>query len=298
MTAGNMEEALRATGHVMAGVWSLHFCNIYDAVAGGLERNIEELKAGLNDDDLWDQEFLLQWLDEASAWLDYELINAVEHDKAGIPENYTGGLCYAGVDIARRRDLFVIWVDELIGDVAWCREIIARKRIKFAEQDELLDQVMRRYRIARVCMDQTGMGEKPVEDAQRRYGEYLVEGVLMTQPMKLHLATLGKQAFEDRKERIPMGDRDVRADLHSLKKIVTPAGNARFDAERTEGGHADRAWAKFLARYAQGSGYQPYAYHNASMAALAKDRRRGGDDDEDFRDVKATAGFRARTGAL
>lgn len=300
MTAGNLEAELRATGHVLAGVWSLHFCDIYDAVRGGLDRDVEELKAGLNDDDLWRQEFLLEWLDEASAWLDYELINAVEHEKAGRPEFYAGGLCYAGVDIARRRDLFVIWVDELIGDVAWCREIVARKRISFAEQDALLDSVFKRFRLARIVMDQTGMGEKPVEDAKRRYGEYMVEGLLFSQPIKLHLATLGKQAFQDRKTRIPMGDRDVRADLHSLKKMVTPAGNAVFDADRSEGGHADRAWAKFMATYAQGSGYQPYAYQRATAAALVEERRRGAgdDDDDDYREIRATAGFRARPGVL
>jgi phage FluMu gp28-like protein len=297
MTAGSLENELRETGHVDAGVWSLHFCNIYDAVAGGLDRNIDELKEGLNDDELWDQEFLLLWLDEATAWLDYDLINAAEHDKAGIPEQYAGGLCYAGVDIGRRRDLFVIWVDELIGDVAWCREIIARRRIKFAEQDALLDDVMRRYRIARLCMDQTGMGEKPVEDAQRRYGEYLVEGVLMTGPMKQHLATVGKQSFEDRKSRIPLGNRDVRGDLHSLKRIILPSGAHRFDADRSENGHADRAWAKFLATYAASSPYQPYAYHAATAAAIAEARRRGELEDE-AAPLGLGGGFRAHAGVI
>jgi hypothetical protein len=71
-------------------------------------------------------------------------------------------------------------------------------------------------------MDQTGMGEKPVEDAQRRYGEDRVEGVQFTGPTKLLLATEGKEAFEDRKVRVPLGDRDLRGDLHSLRKVDTP----------------------------------------------------------------------------
>jgi len=180
--------------------------------------------------------------------------------------------------------------------VAWCRKIIARKGITFAEQDALIDEVMRNFRVARLCADMTGMGEKPVEDWQRRYGEYLVEGVLFTGPSKLHLATVGKQGFEDKKERIPLGDRDVRADLHSLKKIVTPAGNARFDAERSEGGHADRAWAKFLASYARSTPYQPYSYE--AVRPGSRIGRNGDDLEDDFRDVKATTGFRSRDGAM
>ncbi|MGL9772936.1 MAG: hypothetical protein ACR5LG_00635 [Sodalis sp. (in: enterobacteria)] len=66
---------------------------------------------------------------------------------------------------------------EQVGDVYWTRDIITRKRATFAEQDALLDEVFFRYRVLSCCIDQTGMGEKPVEDAKRRHGTYRVEGV-------------------------------------------------------------------------------------------------------------------------
>ncbi|MDR2075631.1 MAG: terminase family protein [Desulfovibrio sp.] len=228
-------------------VWSRHVVDIYKAVADGLPRDIEELKAGCGDADTWAQEYELQWLDEASAWLPWEMINAAENDQAGIPENYAGGPVYLGVDIGRRNDLFVLWVLEQVGDVLWTREVIARKRISFSEQDFLLDEAFRRYRVLRCCMDQTGMGEKPVEDAQRRHGTSRVEGVLFTSPNKLTLATAGKEAFEDRRIRIPLGDQALREDLHKLQKTASPTGAPRFVAESDSSGHADRAWACFLA---------------------------------------------------
>lgn len=228
-------------------VWYRQTTDIYQAVADGLPRNIDELRTALGDDDAWAQEYELKWLDEASSWLSYELISGCEDERAGDPDLYAGGPCYVGVDIAARNDLFVIWVDEMVGDVAWCREIITRKRISFAEQDALLDDVFRRYRVMRCCMDQTGMGEKPVEDAQRRHGTSRVEGVLFTGSNKMTMATLGKESFEDRKCRIPMGDKDLRADLHKLKKVTGPTGTPRFVADSDASGHADRAWAKFLA---------------------------------------------------
>lgn len=231
-------------------IWRQHVVNIHQAIAQGLPRDADELKRGLDDDDIWAQEYELEWLDEASAWLSYDLINSCEHDHAGVPEHYAGGPCYVGVDIGRRKDLFVIWVDELVGDVAWTREIVTLKRASFAAQDAALDDVFNRYRVLRCCMDQTGMGEKPVEDAQRRYGTSRVEGVLFTAPNKLHLATIGKQAFEDRKTRIPMGDKEVRADLHKLRKESSATGAPRFVADSDDAGHADRAWACFLAKNA------------------------------------------------
>jgi phage FluMu gp28-like protein len=232
--------------------WSRHVVDIHRAVADGLPRDIAELRAGIADDDAWAQEYELQFLDEATAWLPFELIGSVEDDAAGRPELYQGGRCFVGVDIGRRRDLFVMWVAEEVGDVLWTREIVELKGATFAEQDAARDDVFARYRVDRSCWDQTGMGEKPVEDAQRAYGTMRVEGVLMTSAAQLRLATLAKEAFQDRRLRIPAGRRELRADLHKLRKEVGPTGVPRFVAERDGDGHADRAWACFLAVGAHG----------------------------------------------
>ena len=108
----------------------------------------------------------------------------------------------------------------------------------------------------RIAMDQTGMGEAPTEAAKRRHGQRRVEGVLFSADNKQRLATLLKQHAEDRKMRIPV-DGAVRADLHSLRRVTTPAGNVRFDVHGGpqpggygEKSHADRAWAAALGLYA------------------------------------------------
>ena len=250
----------------LAQVWSRHTVDIYQAVAEGLPRNIEELRTGLNDPDIWAQEYELKWLDEASAWLGFELIHSVEHDLAGDPEHYAGGACFVGVDIAAVNDLFVIYVLEQVVDVMWTREIITRRRISFAEQDFLLDGVFKRYRVLRCCIDQTGMGWKPVEDAKRRHGTSRVEGVLFTAATKLTLATLGKEAFEDKKIRIPLGDTELRADFHKLKKVTSPTGAPRFVADADTSGHADRTWACFLALNAAAGDAGPVVVRSVTPA--------------------------------
>jgi phage FluMu gp28-like protein len=251
--------------------WRRYSTDIYQAVADGLPRDIDELRRGAGDADLWAQEFELKWLDEASSWLSFELISACEADAAGAPQHYQGGPCFVGVDIAARNDLFVIWVVELVADVYWTREIIARRRVSFAQQAALLDEVIARYRVLRVCMDQTGMGEMPVEDAQRRHGTSRVEGVLFTGPNKLTLATRGKEAFEDRRIRIPAGDNELRADLHKLRKQTGPTGAPRFVAESDGAGHADRAWACFLALNAAANPAAPIEYQSTGPRQAALD---------------------------
>lgn len=250
-------------------VWSRHIVDIYEAVRQGLDRDIDMLRAGMADEDAWAQEYELKWLDEASAWLDYDLISACESNSAGIPELYMGGPCFVGVDIAARNDLFVIWVLELVGDVLVTREVIARRRISFAEQDALLDDVMHRYRVVRVRMDQTGMGEKPVEDAKRRHGQLRVEGILFSSAAKLDMATALKESMQDRKTRLPAGDPVLRADLHSVKSQVGISGTRRLVADGESDGHADRFWAAALACSAAQGGTPTYSYRPVKQAEAA-----------------------------
>ncbi|WP_437871306.1 terminase large subunit domain-containing protein [Methylorubrum extorquens] len=256
--------------------WSRHTVDIYQAVADGLPRDIDALREGIGDDDAWAQEFELKWLDEASAWLSYDLITSCEDQAAG-DGTYQGGVCFVGRDIGRRNDLHVIQVFEQVGDVLWDRKRIEQKRASFADMDAAFDDVMREFRVARACVDQTGMGEKVVEDAQRRYGSR-VEGVLFTGPSKLIMATAGKERFEDRTIRIREGDVPLRSDLHKLRKVASATGAPRFVAERDDD-HADRTWATFLGIHAAGGGAAEYGYRamprlvGGDVTAVRRDRR-------------------------
>ena len=126
-----------------------------------------------------------------------------EHSQTGEPARYAGGRTVIGNDIARRRHLWVAWVLKLVGVVAWTREVKEFKNASFAEQDDTLGAMVERYRPSRIAMAQTGMGEKPVEDAQRRSGSQRVEGVLMTLAVRLELAGALKRRGEDVNIRIP-----------------------------------------------------------------------------------------------
>jgi len=266
--------------------WSKHHVDIYEAVKQGLDIDPDELRQALNDEDAWGQEFELKWMDAASAWLTYDLISSCEDVRAGHPSVYRGGPCFVGVDIAARNDLFVIWVCEVVEGQLITREIIEEKRIKFSKQDELLADVFRRYRVVRCCMDQTGMGEKPVEDAKATHGEDRVEGILFGLASKLDLATGLKETMEERGLLIPEGQPLLRADLHAIKSTVGATGVRRLIADGDTDGHADRFWAAALAVEASQTEYQPYAYRPVPPGG-GKDVRRP---------IKLTAGFRTQKG--
>ncbi len=273
-------------------IWSRHRVDIHEAVAQGLDRNVDALRRGLADEEAWRQEYELEFLEESSAWLSYDLILSCEHPEAGDPELYRGGPVFIGNDIARRRDLWVAWVFEMVGDVLWTREIVELRNASFAAQDAEMDRLVNRYWVNRLIMDQTGMGEKPVEDAQGRYGADRVEGVLFSGATPLNVATAAKQGFEDRRVRIPAGSAVYRDDLHKLRKVVGPTGSPRLLADRDGQGHADRAWACFLGVAGALSGVVEYAY---TPAGRDPDHPGQGGDDAFDDDDNALCG-RARFG--
>ncbi|HNP80139.1 MAG TPA: terminase family protein [Nitrospira sp.] len=245
-----------------------HYTDIFLAVREGLADKIagrtltdteraawiEEQRLSCVDEETWQQEFCCIPVDEATAFLTYDLIEACESAEAGLPGHYVRGDVYAGMDIGRRRDLTVIWVLERVGDVYWTREVVTMKGAKFAAQEMEVARILADYpTLRRLCIDQTGMGEKFVEDVQATHGSGRIEGVVFNNAVKQELAFGLKRRIEDRLIRIPR-QAEVRDDFHSVRKVTTAAGNIRFDAERTDQGHADRFFSAALAIHAIDSG--------------------------------------------
>ena len=264
-------------------LWSGHKVDIYDAVAEGLPANIHLLRAGCDDEETWQQEYCCQFLSDAQNYLPVELISSCVHEEAetegaglGIRDSGFGKTrnpeartpnpdYYLGVDIGRKRDLTIAWLFEKIGGILWSRQLVTLKGVSFDEQEKSIcrlielncpsslvpghlqrttDKGQGTAAVRRVCVDQSGLGMMLAEHLVQRYGS-IVEPVQFTAPLKERLAPMVKQAFEERTVRIP-DNREVRADLNSVKRYVTPAGNVRFDAEHTDRGHADRFWALAL----------------------------------------------------
>lgn len=180
----------------------------------------------------------------SGALISLEEIAAAEHDDCGLPDLYMGGLVYVGRDVARRRDGQVQYAMELVGDVLWQRDTYEEYGQTFAHQDAFFDALFKTRRIAAAWIDQTGMGEKVVEDAIARHGSR-VHGELLTGPSRLDLAMALKKRFQERTIRIRK-DVMTRTDLMAIKKIGSEeSGGIRIVNDSSV--HADRFWAYGLA---------------------------------------------------
>jgi phage FluMu gp28-like protein len=118
------------------------------------------------------------------------------------------------------------------------------------------------------------------EEAQLRHGQYRVEAVKFTAPVKLDLGMPVLAAFQDRQVRIPALP-TIREDLHKTRKTTTLAGNVRLEASSDDAGHADRFWALALALHAGATATGPAAGELAAMhlgGGRARDEHQGTGD--------------------
>lgn len=249
----------------------------------------EDLKLALNDDDAWDEEFCCIPSDEVSAFLTHELISSVEDgrlhpepdwvdslikkaeanyrqyketkERPALPleifkdVHFLGDL-YLGMDIGRKKDLSVIWLDQKIKDVLHTVAVIELRAKPFFVQEQVLQSVLSLPGIRRAAIDETGIGAQLAESAQDLF-EGKVECIPFTAGNKEALATGLKRNFEDRGSLIPAKS-TIRNSLHSVKKYATTTKHFRFDAERTDKtGHADHFWAKALSTQAATSNPAP-----------------------------------------
>ncbi len=202
------------------------------------------VKSGCADEESFLQEYMCQPADDDAAFLEYDLIAACEYPQGVDWSVLETGRLYAGIDIGRKRDLTVLWVVEKLGDVLYTRHVECLQNMPKSEQEKVLWPWIEK--VDRVCIDATGLGIGWADDAQTRFGGSKVEAVTFTPRVKEALAYPVRSKMEDRTLRIPY-DPQIRADLRSVTKQTTAAGNVRFTAERTPDGHADRFWALALA---------------------------------------------------
>ena len=241
----------KGLGNKFADLWqkndaySKHKITIEDAAAAGLGVDIPALRQGVDDADVWAQEYMCEFIDSSGVLLPYEMIQACT-----LPEEpewaQEGAPRYIGMDVGRSHDLSVLVEAERLTDgTLRVVELECLAKMEFHHQLEILVDRARDPAVRRVCVDATGIGAMLAEEARRMAGGK-VEPVQFTAATKADLYTGMRRAFEDRTVRIPP-DRDLREDLHAVERRVSQGGGISYAAPRNADGHSDRAAALALA---------------------------------------------------
>ncbi len=234
-----------------------------DAIAQGLDVRADEIRSAMGDEELYRQEFLCEFLDEAAAFLTYEQIagctdpELITHDSVTPLASETREL-FVGVDVGRLRDLTVIWVLASNHQITrspnhqipyFTVALIELAHSPFRVQFDVLSELLGLRTVRRCCIDAGGIGMQLAEQLVERFGSHRVKPITFTSALKSQLAGALRIAVENRTLRIPADER-IRNDWHSVERTVSESGRFRLSAPRREGSHADRFWAAALALHA------------------------------------------------
>lgn len=221
--------------------FSRHEVSIYDAVEQGFKVDIEQIANlfGGTTSDSFRELYCCEFIDESTAFLSYELLRDCIGEKA----KQIGDL-YLGVDIGRKKDLTVCYLLNKLGDKKYTELIEVMEKTAYNTQERFIVDLVKTRKVRGGGVDDGGIGSQLAENVKRSC--YQIEPVRFTNQSKEEMAYGLRSAFESHAIQIP-DDPVLINDLHSIKKTVTRANNVRFDAERSDEGHADRFWALAIA---------------------------------------------------
>lgn len=197
-------------------------------------------------------EYEAAFADEATAYFTWDLIvNCTDNDIPVWREWHHSyeptGFISIGVDLAKERDQTVFTVVEHNED---------RKKVLFTratqdpynEQFEYMKTLIDATKASRITIDQTGVGQKFVEDAKRLLPHSNIEGVVFTNAKKEMWATTFKGDMQT--GRVSWGNNgDLRRQIHGIRRTKTEANFYKFAGE---GQRDDYFWSLVLAMYGTG----------------------------------------------
>jgi phage FluMu gp28-like protein len=207
---------------------------------------IREQRESLPLDD-FRQEFECEYVDEAHSYYPWEQLLGTSRDirlEEGLGGWTVRGRLLAGYDVGRRRDLSALCILEEIENHYFVRYLKAWAGRPFEAQFATLMEMLDNLPIARLSIDQNGIGMQLAEDLSTRYGDRVKPETFTLQSKELWATDL-KILVEQRRITLPR-DRELLTQMHGIRRIIVN-GKPTFDSEQNARHHGDLYWALALA---------------------------------------------------
>jgi len=248
--------------------WSLHRITLEDACDAGIVERINaksgktmsraEFIASCRAKCITEADFLEEYMcvpqDSAGQLVGWDVIarctDSLVASTSYQPEEQNTNPMGLGVDVARKLDIHGYVVAEELGG-RYVVRVVDRHSDgdkSWESRDARLDSYMAWPNIRRAMIDATGIGDKYVYDAQKRWG-FRVVGIQFNNTIKAELAEDVARLMESGKIVIPDHEQ-LKRHIAAIARGYTPTGLVKYDADRSEDGHADLFWSFALAIHA------------------------------------------------
>ena len=212
--------------------------DIYSCRDQGLKVDVEAIRAGLGDDDIFRQEYLLDPLESNTQLFPSDLLERSMYKALPV---FRKPVWYLGVDIGRYRDRtgIVTLVAETDGEPEyWVTDIRVLADTEYVEQERAVAEAVRRTGAARAVIDAAGIGSELAENLQRELGG-VIDPYVATNQSKVEGYNRIKRLMSQGRFHLP-DDPSLLKEFAEIRRIVTQNG-MRYEAQRGPEGHADKA---------------------------------------------------------
>jgi len=229
--------------------FNIHSVNILQAIEQGCPTSLDACHALVPDDISFRQEYMCDFVDEATSFFPYELIkqcwNTELRNHTHAELKHCQYPLYAGYDPAKSIDAGVFIVVERRKDKAVVRHIKEWTKTDYSEQLAYIEHYVRGCKMSKLITDQTGVGGKIQEDLGKLLGS-VAQGITFTNATKEAMVTNLRVLFQDRILEIPYNQKLVN-ELHNIQRTVSDSNMVRY--AHSSGEHDDYAWALAMACY-------------------------------------------------
>ena len=216
--------------------------DIYSCRDQGLKVDVEAIRAGLGDDDIFRQEYLLDPLEENTQLFSTELLESCVYKALPCidPRNLA---VYLGIDIGRYRDrtsIVTLLADKSVpgSPDVWVADRLVLSGQEYVQQERAIADRIREASPAGVAVDAAGIGSELAENLQRVFGG-LIRPYVATNQSKVDGYNACKRLMSQGHLHLP-DDPALLAEFATIRRIVTQNG-MRYEAQSGKAGHADTA---------------------------------------------------------
>lgn len=221
--------------------WYVQITTIHDAIADGLEVDLDSLHTLCPDPDVFAQEYECKFLAEYGSMIDTNLIDWYDDEPEGVDGRYLG------MDIGSRQDRSAITTLLTKGDCAYVSDIAMLDKVEYERQLEIVKELNDKHKYTAGLVDETGIGSAFASFVTKNVSS-LLRGLTFTAanktPMYEQLRSMVFQhkLFINRKLK-PL----IVQDFNNVQRVVTESGKVQYIAGHDEHGHSDATSSLVLA---------------------------------------------------
>ena len=221
--------------------WYVQHTNIHEAIADGLNVDLNSLHSLCPDTDVFAQEYECKFLSEYSSLIDLNLIDYYDE----LPkETFTN---YIGIDVGSTSDRTAMVTVKQSKDIAYIDDIVIMHKASYEDQLDMAKSLHNKNTYKSGYVDKTGIGSAFSEFVEKKVCSN-IKGLQFTAANKTPMfENLRSRIFDHTLKINGKFKSMIELDFNNVQRIVNEAGQVKYEAGHNSQGHSDITSAIVLA---------------------------------------------------